>query len=406
MRVLYLVFLNDRRREGLFAAVTSRITSMSKRLDSFDVLVLSYRDTWAVKTIKVLIKGSGYTAEAPDRFEQDGIVYNYVYLKNNIIRILLRKTFGLDFVKPYVKMIEARTDVESYDLMHVHWAQPNAYIAGLLKQKYSIPYIVTSHGSDIHTDPGKSRAQRNRLAKSLDKADCNIFISEFLRQSAVELGYSGKNSKIIGNGIELAQFDLSASSPVSSSKANNLKTVGFIGSLNETKRVDKFPEIFDHISRDYGNGVRFVVVGEGYLKPFLARFTDSRNHGGHGNIVLAGSVDHGKIADVIRGFDVLILPSRLEGFGLVILEANACGVPVVGSSNGAIPEVLGSGGIVVEDGRNFEKRFARAVVRLLQNPMDGRKLKARVQKYSWDSVVDEELGIYREVAGRRSGGHG
>jgi len=95
--------------------------------------------------------------------------------------------------------------------------------------------------------------------------------------------------------------------------------------------------------------------------------------------------------------DVMILPSRNEGFGCVVLEAQACGVPVVGSDNGGIPEAIGNGGIVVPDGHNFEERFAKNVVAMLNNLIPSSKLRSRALMYNWTVIIKKEINIYNEV---------
>ena len=98
--------------------------------------------------------------------------------------------------------------------------------------------------------------------------------------------------------------------------------------------------------------------------------------------------------------DVMILPSKNEGWPCVVLEAQACGVPVVGSSNGGIPEAIGDGGIVVEEGEDFEKRFAEAVVELLKNPIERDYLRERALGFSWKNIVKQEVTVYEEVLKR------
>lgn len=99
----------------------------------------------------------------------------------------------------------------------------------------------------------------------------------------------------------------------------------------------------------------------------------------------------------MNAMDVMILPSRNEGFGAVVIEAQSCGVPVVGSDNGGIPEAVGNGGIIVKEGDYFEKRFATAVIELLDNPIDSETLRQRSLSFSWQNIVNKELEIYEKL---------
>ncbi|HBT50673.1 MAG TPA: hypothetical protein DEA49_00945 [Petrotoga sp.] len=105
----------------------------------------------------------------------------------------------------------------------------------------------------------------------------------------------------------------------------------------------------------------------------------------------------------MNAMDVMILPSRNEGFGAVVIEAQGCGVAVVGSSNGGIPEAIGDGGVVVEDGEDFEKRFAQSVVKLLEDPIDESYLRKRALGFSWENIVEKEIKVYNEALNRFGG---
>ena len=95
--------------------------------------------------------------------------------------------------------------------------------------------------------------------------------------------------------------------------------------------------------------------------------------------------------------DVMILPSRREGFGCVITEANACGVPVVGSDTGGISEAIGIKENIVADGDEFEKRIAKRVVEVANSENDKEYLsKYTVENFSWDKIAEDEASFYGE----------
>jgi len=114
-------------------------------------------------------------------------------------------------------------------------------------------------------------------------------------------------------------------------------------------------------------------------------------------VKFVGRVPNDEVPYYMNAMDVMILPSRNEGWPCVVLEAQACGVPVVGSSNGGIPEAIGDGGIAVEEGENFEKRFAEAVINLLENPIDSNCIREKALEYSWENIVKKEVKVYEEV---------
>ena len=94
--------------------------------------------------------------------------------------------------------------------------------------------------------------------------------------------------------------------------------------------------------------------------------------------------------------DIMILPSRNEGFGCVILEANACGVPVVATNVGGIPEAIEDDNMLVDDGEDFEERFSNKVCEILSSKYSSEDLIKRVKdNFTWEVVAKDEINLYK-----------
>ena len=115
------------------------------------------------------------------------------------------------------------------------------------------------------------------------------------------------------------------------------------------------------------------------------------------NIVFTGRIPQKDVAKYMNAMDVMVLPSREEGFGAVVIEAQACGTCVIGSSNGGIPEAIGFPEYVVEEGDQFEERFAKRVVEVLKEGYNINKLLERAKEFTWKNIVGKEIEVYRRV---------
>ena len=96
--------------------------------------------------------------------------------------------------------------------------------------------------------------------------------------------------------------------------------------------------------------------------------------------------------------DIMILPSRREGFGSVIVEANSLGVLTIGSDAGGIPEVIGDERYIVKEGEDFEKRYADTIIKFINSGWDKEELINRVKmEYDWKNIARNDLDIIRRV---------
>ena len=174
---------------------------------------------------------------------------------------------------------------------------------------------------------------------------------------------------------------------------------GYVGRLVEEKGLADFLEALA-LS---GPRVRAVLVGEGPFEGALREQMARLGLESRASILPARSPGH--LAPLMGALDALVLPSRTtarwkEQFGRVLIEAGACGVPVIGSDSGAIPDVVGGAGRVFPEGNARE--LARHLDELSAHPEDARALgkagrRAAEDRYSWARVAQAMLGIYREL---------
>lgn len=380
----------DNTKRGSFILRRCNILNNYIKLDLYSFINIPDKFVMIVK--KMLKKKIGERQNKRINFA--GVQWNYILIPNNLLYLILKKIDLKFMIKKQLKLIEKEINIKEYDLIHAHWSYPEGYIARELKEKYKIPYIITAHGSDIHTNMEKDNNVKKLTLSALEAADKVLFVSKALLGKAKNLGYSGHNSCVVYNGVDRNIFKPKNKKLIKQELGikDTHKVVGFVGNLVSVKRADKIPEIFKNINK-LNKNITYVIVGDGPFKDYILDKCKDKGI----NIVFAGRVVPDKVAYYMNSMDVMILPSRNEGFGNVIIEANACGVAVVGSDAGGIPEAVGNAGVIVKDGNEFEKRFAEAVVELLDKDIDINKLIERTYEFDWSNIVQKELEIYKKV---------
>jgi glycosyltransferase involved in cell wall biosynthesis len=177
--------------------------------------------------------------------------------------------------------------------------------------------------------------------------------------------------------------------------------IGTVGHMTRQKGYDVLIAAMPQILRKHP-GAKFVFVGRGLLREKLEK--QARELGVAQRICFAGI--RRDVPAVLNCFDVFVLASLWEGFGTAIIEAMACGVPVVASRVGGIPEIIEDGvsGVLVAPGRGG--LVAEAVIRLLDKPRKTRELARRgrtsaTERFSVEKMAQSVAKVYLQL-GRRS----
>lgn len=326
-------------------------------------------------------------------------VYPY-YLHNYIARkiCLLDRLIPWRYEKWLSSSLLNEAKEQDFSHVHSHWVYPTGFASLKVAKEIGAYSLVHAHGSDINILPNKSRRIKDRIIETLERSDRAIFVSNALKNKATSLGYSGSNSCVIPNGIDSNIFDIKDKTD-SKSKIGlnpNLPCVGFVGNISYVKRADRFVSIFQKIYS--GLEVQFAVVGNGPLLGKVSEQCRARKLPTR----FFGRVASDDVPLYMNAMDVMILPSRNEGWPCVVLEAQACGVPVVGSDNGGIPEAIEDGGMVVHDGDDFENKFGEAVINQLANLPSRQELRERALEYDWLRIVEKEIEVYEDLAANKS----
>ena len=392
MRVLFITNLfpyPQNPTSGVF--ITNRLKALRNLEVDFDAYGLISQDSSTVKLARKVLGKKGISVNEAF-YEVNGIKYKFAFFNRNIYDVFSDKILKRNKVYFYSENAANQifNNSKEFDIIHAHgmYNLPAGLVAKLVSEKLKVPYVITCHGSDINLAMPNNKELYNNV---LEQAGKVIFVSNALLNKAKSLGYSGKNAVVIPNGMEPETFKPLDKEKIKRELGLSKKVVGFVGNLVFIKRADKFPEIFENISSN--KDVEFLVVGDGELRENVEKECQKRNL----NVKFVGRVSQDKVPYYMNAMDVMILPSRNEGFPTVVNEAQACGISVVGSSNGGIPEAIGDGGIVVEEGENFEKRFAEAVINLLENPIDSNYIREKALEYLWENVVKKEVKVYEEV---------
>jgi glycosyltransferase involved in cell wall biosynthesis len=175
-----------------------------------------------------------------------------------------------------------------------------------------------------------------------------------------------------------------------------------VGRLEKRKSFDILLRAAALLRQHRGTHFSLTIVGDGPERAHLGRLAE--NLGIESVISFPGFVSNQDLISLYRNADIFVFPSILEGFGIVLIEAMACGLPIVGSNSTATPEVVNGAGVLVEPGDPIG--LAGAIETLwdsteLRNELTGRGLVRVRRLFTWDEVAARVLSAYRLAIRRR-----
>jgi glycosyltransferase involved in cell wall biosynthesis len=268
------------------------------------------------------------------------------------------------------------------------WAYPDAWAAWKLARGANLPLVAKVHGSDVLLLA--KGARRQRTLEALSGADAVIAVSRQLAARTAELGVEPSRLHVVYNGVDTTLFTPGdARAARAGLKLSAEPLVLFVGNLAPVKGLNV---LIDACALLRDRGVRFEcrLIGQGPLRRALSRRIQTA---GLAQLVqLHGPCRLAELPDWYRAASVLALPSFSEGVPNVILEARACGTPVVASRVGGIPEILDASLVPPNDAGALADSIERAIRR---PNVSSRPLR------NWADSAAQLGGILSEVAERR-----
>jgi len=283
---------------------------------------------------------------------------------------------------------------------------PEGLVAWWIHRLKGIPYVLYAHGEEILFTQ-VSRKFSWLVPRVYNGAAVVIANSSNTETLLNRIGVTPKHIHVIHPGVEAKVFCGHSENPGRVRKQYGLgksEVLLTVGRLQRRKGQDAVIKALPKV-HEKNPGVKYVIVGEGEDRAYLEHLT--RDVGVESSVVFVGRVENEELPAFYAACDMFVMPNRqiggdIEGFGMVFLEANAAGKPVIGGKSGGTNEAIldGKTGCRV-DGENVDE-IADAILSLLAHPDDARRMGAEGRKWvqnncSWEAVVEQTQKVVSRV---------
>jgi len=300
------------------------------------------------------------------------------------------------YVDTFIKITKEVCEEFKPEVIHAQ----HLWIAPFAAYKSGIPYVVTAHGTDLMGFKKDERYHPYAL-EGMRNSKKVITISKQVHQDVKDLYNTPEEQLMLNpNGFDDSTFrvlklDRKKILAKFRVKGNAKNIVGFVGKFTKFKGVDTLLDAAEIVCREVPE-TTFILAGDGELREQLEQRSRDLKLG---NIIFLGHRNQIEIAELFNLSDVAVVPSRIEPFGLVAIEALACGTPVVATNAGGLPDFINDEiGQLVE--MDSPEMLAKAIITELNNSTKLTKGKAAAkfasQGFSWKKTLENVITLYKE----------
>lgn len=319
--------------------------------------------------------------------------------------------FWTSYSSPLAKAL--MKEVPIFDLVHIHeiWHHPHFTVYKAAK-RFKRPFVVTIHGTlepwCLNHKRFKKKIFSILIERMILREASGIHAITEEEVKNISNFVDNKNVFLIPNGINLEEFESLPSKKDFESLYPQLKgkrIILFLGRIHPKKGLDILAKALGTIVKKRDD-IQLVIAGpdnDGF-KNHIVEILKADN--AIGNTTFTGMLTGNKKLAALSRADIFVLSSYSEGFSISILEAMACGLPVVITKQCNFPEVeeVGAGKVIDAD----VDHLSEALIELLDNPelckeMGNRGKRLVIEKYTWHKVADQMITAYKEILGSQEG---
>lgn len=277
-----------------------------------------------------------------------------------------------------------------FDVIDAHYFYPDGVAAALLGKYFNKPVVITALGSDINLIL-KNPIARQMILWAAERSDAMIAVSEALKSEMVRFGMNGRLITPLRNGVDLALFR-----PVD--RESTRKKLGMddftllsVGHLVQPKGHDQIISALIDLP-----GVRLMIAGSGSDRTRLVARAQAA--GVADRVTFLGPLRQESLREYYGAADALVLASSREGWANVLLEAMACGTPVIASNVGGTAEVVRGAAAGVLMSSVSPHGVVCGVRELRSQYPDHAATRAYAEGFSWDETTKGQIRLFRQVA--------
>lgn len=283
-------------------------------------------------------------------------------------------------------------------LIHTHSAVWAGYAAYLIYQKYNIPYIVTEHRSRFvsmnqEADKLIKPFHYNYIKQALKNAEKVITVSASMHDKLISITPSVKDHlSTIPNMVDTGIFK-----PSGYECHDDTFQFFCLGALEHVKGIDLLLKAFALFKEEIKKPVKLIIGGDGKDKEKLQKLTSELNLKEHTE--WTGSLTQDEVVDQMQRSQAFILTSRFEAFGVVFIEAMACGLPVIATDSGGPPEIIDNKTGLIAENENIED-IKNQMVALFEEYGNYDRQYIRnlaVEKYSKNTIAKQYKELINQV---------